>query len=81
VEAAVVARAGTTIDEAVLRAWCRARLAGYKTPRAIVTLPSLPRTASGKLRRRDVAAVVARAAADADAASARDTGRAADAVR
>ncbi|MCC6766530.1 MAG: o-succinylbenzoate--CoA ligase [Deltaproteobacteria bacterium] len=56
VEAAVVPRAGAAIDESALRAWCRARLAGYKTPRAIVAVTSLPRTASGKLRRHALAA-------------------------
>jgi acyl-coenzyme A synthetase/AMP-(fatty) acid ligase len=35
-----------------LRAHCRARLAGYKTPREIrLAADPLPRTASGKLRR------------------------------
>ncbi|MCC6849445.1 MAG: o-succinylbenzoate--CoA ligase [Deltaproteobacteria bacterium] len=61
VEAAIVPRAGAAIDEAALRAWCRARLAGYKTPRAIVAVVSLPRTASGKVRRHAVAAVAATA--------------------
>jgi o-succinylbenzoate---CoA ligase len=38
--------------EETLRAYCRAQLAGYKTPREIrVVTDLLPRTASGKLRR------------------------------
>lgn len=37
-----------------LVAFCRARLAGYKTPRAIVPVRELPRTASGKLRRQEL---------------------------
>jgi acyl-CoA synthetase (AMP-forming)/AMP-acid ligase II len=34
-----------------LQAWCRARLAAFKVPRALRVLDALPRTASGKLRR------------------------------
>jgi len=37
-----------------LRAWCRERLAGAKVPASFVRLESLPRTSSGKLRRRDL---------------------------
>jgi len=39
-------------DDDALRAWCRERLAPYKVPAAFVRLEALPRTASGKLRRR-----------------------------
>jgi len=51
VMAKVVARAQSKVDEAALRAWCRAKLAGYKVPKHIGFVSSLPRTASGKLRR------------------------------
>jgi o-succinylbenzoate---CoA ligase len=37
------------VGDEELVAWCRARLAGYKVPRAIVRVDELPRTASGKL--------------------------------
>ncbi len=37
-----------------LRAWCRDRLAPAKVPAAFVRLAALPRTAAGKLRRRDL---------------------------
>ncbi len=37
-----------------LRAWCRERLAPHKAPAAFVRLAGLPRTPSGKLRRRDL---------------------------
>jgi len=46
---AVVAVSDPALTEADLRAGVRARLAGYKVPRAIVLLPSLPRTPTGKL--------------------------------
>jgi O-succinylbenzoic acid--CoA ligase len=36
-------------SDAELVTWCRERLAGYKVPRAIERVDSLPRTASGKL--------------------------------
>ena len=49
--AAVVSR-GAGVDDAALRTWCRERLAGYKIPATFVSVPSLPRTASGKLMRR-----------------------------
>ncbi|HYN48965.1 MAG TPA: alpha/beta fold hydrolase, partial [Candidatus Nanopelagicales bacterium] len=53
--AGIVVRPGTTDpgDDA-LRAWCRERLAPPKVPAAFVRLATLPRTPSGKLRRRDL---------------------------
>jgi O-succinylbenzoic acid--CoA ligase len=52
VVAAVVARDGAPLDADELRAFCRARLAAFKVPKAIEPVGALPRTASGKLRRR-----------------------------
>ena len=51
VHAAVVAAPGDVIDIDALRAWARERLAGYKCPRVIEVVESLPRTATGKLKR------------------------------
>lgn len=51
VVATVVPRDGMHVDPADLRAHCRAALAGFKVPKAIELATSLPRTASGKLRR------------------------------
>jgi O-succinylbenzoic acid--CoA ligase len=51
VVAAVVPRNGAPLDAEELRAFCRARLAGFKVPKAIEPVAVLPRTASGKLRR------------------------------
>ena len=36
------------IDEAELRGYCRARMAGYKTPKRMLFVPSLQRSAAGK---------------------------------
>jgi O-succinylbenzoic acid--CoA ligase len=55
VQAAVVLRAGSALDEAALQRWCRERLAGYKIPRRFVRVAALPRTASGKLQRHALA--------------------------
>jgi O-succinylbenzoic acid--CoA ligase len=56
VAAVVVPRDGARVDEAELIAWCRKRLAPYKLPRVIGLAKSLPRTASGKLQRRNLRA-------------------------
>jgi acyl-CoA synthetase (AMP-forming)/AMP-acid ligase II len=46
---AVVATPGETLTELELKDAVRGRLAGYKVPRAILLLPALPRTPTGKL--------------------------------
>jgi O-succinylbenzoic acid--CoA ligase len=53
VTAHVVLRQHATPEE--LRSWCAERLAGFKVPKAIVAVDALPRTASGKLLRRELA--------------------------
>ncbi|MDQ2626030.1 MAG: acyl-CoA synthetase [Actinomycetota bacterium] len=52
VVAAVVPRDGTTITEAELLGHCRARLAGFKTPKQVFFVDSLPKNPSGKLLKR-----------------------------
>jgi len=54
VQAAVVLREGSTVTEEELLAFCRERLAGYKSPKRIEFWSSLPRTPVGKLLRKDV---------------------------
>ncbi len=49
--AAVVTRTGRTLDPAELARWVRERLAGYKVPRHVRLLPSLPRNATGKVEK------------------------------
>ncbi|MCU1590581.1 MAG: dicarboxylate-CoA ligase PimA [Frankiales bacterium] len=45
----VVTRAGTAPTEDELIAWCKERLAGYKVPRTVALVDSLPRNATGKV--------------------------------
>ncbi len=59
VAAAVTLLEGAGVAGEALREFLRGRLAGYKIPRRIVVLPSLPQTASGKIMRRRVAAQLA----------------------
>ena len=54
VAAAVALRDGATADVNELTAFCRRRLAAYKTPREIRFVDELPRNAAGKLLRRTV---------------------------
>jgi long-chain acyl-CoA synthetase len=54
VAAVVVLRAGSTLDEAALRDFCRERLAGYKVPRHVVAWDDLPRSMLGKVLRKQV---------------------------
>ena len=49
VAAAVVLRAGAGADVAALQAFCAERIAGYKKPRRVVIVPTLPRNLAGKV--------------------------------
>jgi O-succinylbenzoic acid--CoA ligase len=51
VTALVVMAPGKNADTDDLRSHCRANLAGFKVPKRIETVTTLPRTPSGKLRR------------------------------
>ena len=44
-----------SFDEKALRSWCRDRLAGYKVPRHIHRVDTLPRSPTGKILRRKLA--------------------------
>jgi acyl-CoA synthetase (AMP-forming)/AMP-acid ligase II len=56
VKAVLVAAPGARIDAAELIAFVRERLAGYKTPKSIDVVESLPRNPSGKLLKRELRA-------------------------
>lgn len=49
VTAFVVRKEAASVDEAELKAFCRQEIAGYKVPKKIVFVTSLPMSASGKL--------------------------------
>ena len=53
VTAVIECRPGTTVDPAALVAFARERLAGYKVPRRVYFVSSLPRTGSGKVQRKN----------------------------
>jgi acyl-CoA synthetase (AMP-forming)/AMP-acid ligase II len=53
---AVVVAAGDRPEPADLIAYCHERLAGYKCPKTVDFTDSLPRTASGKLLKREIRA-------------------------
>jgi len=57
--AVVVTRPGRTVTAEDVIAFCRQRLAAFKCPRSVVLVPDLPLTASGKVARRQLAAVLA----------------------
>jgi O-succinylbenzoic acid--CoA ligase len=54
VVARIVVRDGTALEPAELRAFCAARLAPFKVPKAVEFADRLPRTETGKLVRRDL---------------------------
>ncbi|MGW0177679.1 class I adenylate-forming enzyme family protein [Rhodococcus sp. NPDC003322] len=52
--AVVVPEPSETLEPEKIRAWCRARLRGSRTPDDVVFVDDLPRTPTGKLVRRDL---------------------------
>ena len=54
VKAVVVAKAGKTIDADELVAYCKEHLAAYKYPRIVEIRESLPKTATGKILKREL---------------------------
>lgn len=54
VKAVVVLRKGAQADAQELMSFCDERLAGFKRPRSVDFVPSLPKNSNGKLSRKDV---------------------------
>jgi acyl-CoA synthetase (AMP-forming)/AMP-acid ligase II len=61
VTAVIVPRSSDELDESALVAYARERLAGYKLPRRIVVADELPKTATGKVLKRELRDELARA--------------------
>jgi long-chain acyl-CoA synthetase len=45
---------GRAFDEGALRSWCRQGLAGFKVPKEIIRMDTLPRSPTGKILRRQL---------------------------
>jgi acyl-CoA synthetase (AMP-forming)/AMP-acid ligase II len=56
VNAVVVLKPGEVADSREIQEFCRKHLAGYKIPRRVVFVSSLPRNASGKLLKYEIRA-------------------------
>ncbi|HWA63479.1 MAG TPA: AMP-binding protein [Caulobacteraceae bacterium] len=54
VRAVISLRPGMSVEPAELEAWCRERMAAYKAPRVIEIVEDLPKTATGKILRREL---------------------------
>ncbi|MEO6418066.1 MAG: AMP-binding protein, partial [Polyangiaceae bacterium] len=54
VRAFIVAKPGTSLDDAALRIWTRERLAGPKVPRDFILVDGLPRNPTGKILKREL---------------------------
>ncbi|MCW3011490.1 MAG: acyl-CoA synthetase, partial [Solirubrobacterales bacterium] len=54
-KAFVVIRDGKSVDETELKGYVKTNLAGFKVPREVVFLDELPRNATGKVVKRDLA--------------------------
>ncbi|MEW2395647.1 long-chain-fatty-acid--CoA ligase [Streptomyces sp. NPDC046862] len=54
VKAVVTVASGAVVDAAELIAFCRARLAAYKCPKTVEIVQELPRTATGKVLKREL---------------------------
>lgn len=67
VSAAVVLRSGRALEAEELRDHCRERIAGYKLPRRLWLVEELPRTGSGKIRKRALREQAAAGALGAEA--------------
>jgi fatty-acyl-CoA synthase len=63
VAAVVVPRAGAVVAPEAITAFCRERLAGFKTPRYVVVADGLPKNPSGKILKRELRTIHAGLAA------------------
>ncbi|NMB35160.1 MAG: long-chain-fatty-acid--CoA ligase [Firmicutes bacterium] len=60
VHAVLAPKKGQTIDEEEIIAFCKQRIAGYKTPKSIEIVPELPKNAAGKIVKKELRAKFAK---------------------
>ena len=60
VVAAVVIRAGETVDAGEIQAYVRLKIAGFKTPKRVVFMDELPKTPVGKISKNALREMLAR---------------------
>jgi long-chain acyl-CoA synthetase len=60
IKAFVVVKPGESLTEAEIIEYCRERLAAYKAPKRIAFLDELPKSAVGKILRRELRAMEAK---------------------
>jgi acyl-CoA synthetase (AMP-forming)/AMP-acid ligase II len=56
VAAVVVTKQGQDVTAAEIIGFCKQCVAGYKAPKSVVFVPSLPRTVTGKLLKQEIRA-------------------------
>jgi fatty-acyl-CoA synthase len=56
VKAVLVLKSGAALDQAQFMAWCRERMAAYKTPRFVEFRTTLPKSSAGKVLWREIQA-------------------------
>ncbi|MEY2473489.1 MAG: long-chain acyl-CoA synthetase, partial [Actinomycetota bacterium] len=54
VHAVITTYDGSALEQAALEAFCREHLAGYKVPRSHALMKEIPRSASGKILKREL---------------------------
>jgi long-chain acyl-CoA synthetase len=62
----VVLRAGASLTEPALRAYCRSVMPAWKVPKGVVFVPELPRTGAGKVATSVLREMIARAGPEAE---------------
>lgn len=59
IAAAVAPKAGQMVAEEEIIAWCKERLAGFKVPKKVVVLETLPKSTTGKILKKDLRSLYA----------------------
>lgn len=54
IAAAVAPKAGQSVAEEEIIGWCKERLAGFKVPKKVIVLETLPKSVTGKILKKDL---------------------------